>query len=187
MKRWLFNLAVCVSLLHFLATTFLWVRGHWRADQLVKWTVQPGMWGRHTGLFSTIDQLSIIREGVDGDDWSWGYPTQSQKWWRAKYNQSFVFRHGGIDSQFDHFGFAWGGDSHVHGSPHEFEWFVSIPDWFLAIVFAAMPIYWLGTRVAVRRRRYRIAHNLCVNCGYDVRASPQRCPECGTIVEAGIA
>jgi hypothetical protein len=36
-----------------------------------------------------------------------------------------------------------------------------------------------------RRRRFRARHQLCINCGYDLRATLERCPECGDTPRAG--
>jgi hypothetical protein len=58
---------------------------------------------------------------------------------------------------------------------------VALPYWLPASVFAAgaiLPIY-----VARRRlRRDRVRRKLCPACGYDLRATPDRCPECGAPV-----
>lgn len=52
-----------------------------------------------------------------------------------------------------------------------------MPCWFGAGVCWVMP-GWLLVRVMRRRRRQRDAGR-CAGCGYDLRASPERCPECG--------
>jgi hypothetical protein len=39
--------------------------------------------------------------------------------------------------------------------------------------------------VVMQRRRRRAAH-LCQNCGYDLRATPDRCPECGVATASSI-
>jgi hypothetical protein len=58
------------------------------------------------------------------------------------------------------------------------EWTLAIPYWTLLL-----PFWVLHAMIVLRRytRRYRReAYGLCVNCGYDLRASPHCCPECGT-------
>jgi hypothetical protein len=37
----------------------------------------------------------------------------------------------------------------------------------------------LIVRVKLRKYRSRFAPGHCAGCGYDMRASPERCPECG--------
>jgi hypothetical protein len=53
----------------------------------------------------------------------------------------------------------------------------SVPHWILAAALAILPTGKLTTAI-LRRRRKRAG--LCLVCGYDLRASPDRCPECGT-------
>jgi hypothetical protein len=66
------------------------------------------------------------------------------------------------------FGFA------VHSSTGNFEWcVVTFPHWSLALAFAVP-----GALRAVRPRAK--IPGACRHCGYDLRATPDRCPECGT-------
>jgi hypothetical protein len=42
--------------------------------------------------------------------------------------------------------------------------------------FAVLPIRWIISRST---RRGGAAPGICAHCGYDLRATPNRCPECG--------
>ena len=53
--------------------------------------------------------------------------------------------------------------------------FVNVPYWFTAAI-GALPMLLL---VRAERRRRRIVRGGCAVCGYDLRATPDRCPECG--------
>lgn len=51
-----------------------------------------------------------------------------------------------------------------------------VPHWFLLISFAIPPLWWFFKIRSLRRRQME---GYCSNCGYDLRATPDRCPECG--------
>jgi hypothetical protein len=46
----------------------------------------------------------------------------------------------------------------------------------LAPAFSVLPILWLKSRFW-KRRNVKSAY--CIHCGYDLRATPDQCPECG--------
>jgi hypothetical protein len=58
-------------------------------------------------------------------------------------------------------------------------WIAGVPYWFIVLLAAALPAYWIW----VQRRIARKQAKRCASCGYDLRATPQRCPECGMVVK----
>ena len=74
-------------------------------------------------------------------------------------------------------------------SPLEFAllfiWYpTAVVAWTFIVMVAVMPYFWLRNQFRERLRRVRISEGCCSICGYDLRASAGRCPECGA--EPGI-
>jgi len=55
------------------------------------------------------------------------------------------------------------------------------PAWPLLV---SLTLVSLWVPFVVRNRRARRDGRRCVQCGYDLRATPQRCPECGSVPAA---
>lgn len=56
---------------------------------------------------------------------------------------------------------------------------VAMPHWAVALVTSLMPALHFASSRARRRRQNRMREGRCAVCGYDLRATPDCCPECG--------
>jgi len=63
-------------------------------------------------------------------------------------------------------------DSHSHV-------LVGLPFWLIALAAAGLLL-----ALAHARRRYLVRPGLCAKCGYDLRGTPDRCPECGEMAKS---
>lgn len=68
------------------------------------------------------------------------------------------------------FGFSVG----LGGNVARDDFWIIFPNWALALLSL------LFAMLSYRYLRPRIGKGQCANCGYDLRATPDRCPECGT-------
>jgi hypothetical protein len=69
----------------------------------------------------------------------------------------------------------WGFFASTGWPPKQDHWIgLEAPLWFLVTMFAMLPAWWVWRKL--RQRKV----GACRACGYDLRATPNRCPECGT-------
>jgi hypothetical protein len=151
-----------------LASAVLWVRSYSRADYLRR--VQPARPG--------AESLFVYLASGDGGAWvgvgfyspQWAAGIGPEVWYRHTSHQTPIRYAGGSAAN------RWGfGYESVHIPDWRYRG-ITFPLWLATALFAALPI----TRLAllVRRRRRRVEGH-CRECGYDLRATPERCPECG--------
>jgi hypothetical protein len=161
-RRLLFTALAAVSFLLCVATVAMWIRSHWRGDVIV--------WSRGDITISirtvpgTVG-LSFVRSTDPRRAASWNYQSSPRSPWL--YAGGFSFRHNK--------GRGWPGGWIASWE----EWSASFPWSIACLCFWVVPAIWL-----MRLRRWRErepAAGRCRKCGYDLRATPERCPECGTI------
>jgi hypothetical protein len=173
-----------LSLLCFVAVVVLWVRSRWSADALYLCSSRPdGALGwMNVSIGSMGNTFLASSDSVTNSVYP-GKPT-SPSGGTALSPEFLVFsrRRAQRDAEFP--GRRWWnrlGFCCVQNIERDDRWVhssfsVGVPHWFLVPLFAAMPL--LGLRRIWTRRR-RIRAGLCADCGYDLRASRERCPECG--------
>jgi hypothetical protein len=163
LRQRLFASVTVLSLILCLATVGLWVRSYWKENSL-DYCHLSGQFGT-LALYSELGRIHAHRFEFDPDHVSpmkrWVY--QSQLSLRDPYVPRPMF-------QVERY------DPNAYAS--RAVWSLLFPHWLPALLFAVAPACWLLG--PWRRQAKRGKLGLCLNCGYDLRASPERCPECGT-------
>jgi hypothetical protein len=176
--RRLLNVLATLSLLLCLATLALWLRSYMCSDSLSYTHAYQAAdpirrWWFSNSLKGQLQISSWVTPGTLAADVPVGYVFTTHPPSSPTARDFFASRTSGFTKWF--LGFAVILD-HEPAAGFSVKW-VSFPHWFLALLLAILPVTRL---VAFMRRRRRYAEGHCVHCGYDLRATPQRCPECGT-------
>jgi hypothetical protein len=167
------TLAAVVSLVLCLATAALWVRSYFFRDHIE--------YARLKGLrFRTLSvQSSGGRLAVDLGCYDLVSEEKASDYRRTDNRLAAGFQHRSRwgesqwlpDDRWLRYAQYQGGSPDGTGT----ETYLEIPYWLTVTVTTLLPLVWLVARI---RRRHRDGV-FCLTCGYDLRATPDRCPECG--------
>ena len=201
MRRRLFSYLCLLSLLLWLGAGVLWVRGFWVGDSVSMEQSTPdgnfarkrevsfaSDWGGVAVTYRNIRDwkpFSLFEDSAtDGPKYDCHYhvsPTWNISLWP-----------GGRDGPlWNRLGFNCSYETNEFGNTQaiptsspivDARGYLSAPWWFVLGILAVLPV--VGGRRMLRHRcpRRRKQQGLCSVCGYDLRASAHRCPECGTAV-----
>jgi hypothetical protein len=163
LRGWLFNLAAAVSLALLLVTTALWTHVFANGDLTISHSQHRTILIEATHGVISCDLIEIFLPGVLIAQMSYAPVAISHA-----YNLRSVMGYA------DHRASVWGIPSRVHS------WWVH--DWVVVACTTALLTWWMRDR-GKRRAAQRLRNGICPNCGYDLRATPERCPECGMVPE----
>ena len=165
----LFNTLAALSALLCAVMIALWVRSYFATD-FVGWS-GPGRW---YGAISTDGLLRLERGGYELGSRGWAYFAQP-RWARGVWHEA----HSG-GGRFSGLGFAIRKIDYTNDG-RQVRRSVYLPHWAVVLAAAIVPAASFRRMLVRRRHKRRRAGGLCPMCAYDLRATPSRCPECGTI------
>ena len=183
--RFILNAVTALSLLLCAGVVLLWVRSYWREDCVERVhavypqisEIDANVVGRLSdiSLTSSKGRLWVFIESGYTTSWAEQLDFLRWDWFRWKDLQTQP-----EDTSWHRVGLAWNHTRGVdtrNGIRNDTR-FIAMPHWLPALVLFLLPLLRL---IRYRRRRSLALAGHCIKCGYDLRATPDRCPECGTI------
>ena len=166
--RILLNALTVLSLVLCLSSLVLWVRGY-RREEAVGWRYSPRP-GAESFFFN-------LRSGRGGNAVYVGFESATfASWmkkfgwhWRSDQREPITYAAAAPPT---HWGFDYEANRNQFGRSARFVF----PAWLAVTFLALLPMTRLA--LSIRRRRHG-REGRCRKCGYDLRATPDRCPECG--------
>ena len=188
MKRRLFNLAAAVSLVLCVATVAVWVRSHWPgAIVQVRYVHSPKSDETHWHHLQARALRGALAFQLNQRHFSPAYfqrqSTQRLEAFRRSYPPGLDWRISHAVQTIYHsrptlaIRLKHHDDSLASGYPSH-TWVFAIHCWLPTALLLVIPSLWV---VRFRQATLTKCRGLCPTCGYDLRASPDRCPECGAV------
>lgn len=183
--QWAFNGAAAVSGVLFLVNCMLWVRSDFRQDRF--FVVRHDRAEENAELYFDVESGSgeVCMFFAGRLPWDAASPPRpGLDFWRFGIDHETLQAphslHAGLVDHKVWFGVRYDKDqSRLAGIIYRD---LDFPCWIAVVMAAAMPALWI--RCARRVGRDRVGLSFCRSCGYDLRATPLRCPECGAVPKA---
>jgi hypothetical protein len=177
----LFMLIAACSALICLGSTVLWVRGYFVGDTFKYIRLhQPGSaetWDREYVVASSRGSIGLATTVTK--NLTRGKPVRALTWGRDRPPIPIA---GPSPTPWGRLGFQFISQTVPLGQDgFIFVIGVIAPSWFVVFMSAMPPGLWYVLWRRRRRTQLRIERGQCVRCGYDLRESPGRCPECGEV------
>lgn len=195
-KRWPVRIVLTLSLLAFAASLWLWIDSYWHARR-IGWAIHQEDRDEATitvyHLFNRRGQAEFIFERSRHDGVRLAEAREKQSYfsqdpglvWESfpahwmlfvfapqrsspSFSQKLGFSRSRAQSRFK-----------APSVPFVTTSKMGLPNWLIVLITGVVPIRWCVGSV---RKRVRIRRGCCGVCGYDLRASIDRCPECGTAI-----